>query len=301
MALFSIKKRYTNLFDDEARARLVGAGSYASSGSDHSGGDSPCLSELVHDFLEDNIVNECDSIGIDFDNSERVDSVYEVIDSVEELLNLSSLNTVDPYRSVVNSHVSEALEKFAFLREIKNVSVFLRNVMSFLREKGHNAAICKTRWDSSGEVTAGNYEFIDVVKSDSSTWQRRYFVDIDFAGQFEIARPTRNYSEVVSYVPGVFIGTEEELKRTVSIICGVAKKCFKCRGLSLPPWRKEQYMKKKWFAPYRRTTNPVHVNPVHGNPVPCVVSNLSVAKCRMVGFDDVVSEARHNSVFIRTR
>ncbi|CAL0329548.1 unnamed protein product [Lupinus luteus] len=300
MALFSTKKRSTNLFDDEARARLVGAGSYASSGSAHSGGDSPCLSELVHDFLEDNISNECDSVRIDFDNSDRVDSVLDVLHSVEELLDLNSRNTVDPYRSIVNSHVSEAMEKFAFLRE-RDVSVLRRNVMSFLREKGHNAAICKTQWESSGEVTAGNYEFIDVVKSGTSTWQTRYFVDVDFAGQFEIARPTRNYSEVLSYVPGIFVGTEEELKRSVSVICGVAKKCFRCRGLSLPPWRKEQYMKKKWFASYRRTTNPVHENPVQQIPVLKTPVRYAVAKCRMVGFDDVVLESRHNSVFVRTK
>ncbi|MCI65204.1 hypothetical protein A2U01_0086462, partial [Trifolium medium] len=63
---------------------------------------------------------------------------------------------------MLQSHVSEAAVKFAFLKK-QNVSFYNRNVMSFLREKGYNAAICKTRWwDSSGGLTAGNHEFIDV-------------------------------------------------------------------------------------------------------------------------------------------
>lgn len=288
MVVLARKKRVTDPFDDEAKARLVGGGdhrqlSYVSSGSEHSGngdGHSPCLSELVHDFLEDNGDSENNnSAGNEFD-SERVDSVTDCIDSVEELLMLNASNVSDSYKSLLLEHASEASEKFEFLKE-GNVSSHRRNAMSFLREKGHNAAICKTRWDSSGGVTAGNYEFIDVVQSGPATWHKGYFVDLDFVAQFEIARPTSEYLEFLNYVPRIFVGTEEELKRTVRVLCGVARRCFGKRGLSLPPWRKNRYMQNKWFGPYRRTANPVH-----GNPVPTVVSALSGAKCRFVGFDD---------------
>lgn len=296
MVILARKKRVTDPFDDEAKARLVGGDhrqlSYVSSGSEHSGtgdDDSPCLSELVHDFLEDN-GDSCDSAGNDFD-SERVDSVTDCMDSVEELLNLSASTVSDSYKSLLLLHASEAAEKFAFLKE-QNVSSYRRNVMSFLREKGHNAAICKTRWDSSGGVTAGNYEFIDVVQSGPSSWHKRYFVDLDFAAQFEIARPTSEYTEFLSYyVPRVFVGTEDELKRTVRVLCGVAKRCFGKRGLSVPPWRKNRYMQNKWFGSYKRTVNPVHMT----------VSAVSGAKCRFVGFDDAVSEARRGGVSVRTR
>ncbi|KAM2843548.1 hypothetical protein COP1_026245 [Malus domestica] len=64
--------------------------------------------------------------------------------------------------------------------------------------QGHNAAICKTKWTSSGNITSGSYEFIDVVpvQSGSSMWQSRYFVDLDFAAQFEIA-------PVLQRLPGI--------------------------------------------------------------------------------------------------
>ncbi|CAI8608201.1 unnamed protein product [Vicia faba] len=304
---FARKKRVTDPFDDEAKARLVGANfrqlSGVSSGSEHSGsGDgeftsSPSLSELVHDFLEEDNENASDSAENDFD-SERVDSVSECLDSVESLLRLRGENAdADSYMNMLRVHVSEAAVKFAFLKE-RSFSVFNRNVMSFLREKGHNAAICKTRWESSGGLTAGSHEFIDVVQSGSSTWQTRYFIELVFAGQFEIARPTSRYMEIMSYVPGIFVGTSEELKRTVLALCGAVKLCLRSRGLSIPPWRKNRYMQNKWFGPYRRTTNPVQ-----GNSVPGVVSSFGGVKCRLVGFNDAVSENRHSvsAAFVRTR
>ncbi|XP_061354690.1 uncharacterized protein LOC133299268 [Gastrolobium bilobum] len=301
MVGFARKKRVTDPFDDEAKARIFGGDqrqlSGVSSGSEHSGdgdGESPCLSGLVHDYFLKENGNECDSVGNEFD-SEGVDSVSDCMDSVEDLINLNAANSVDSYKNMLRAHVSEAAEKFAFLRE-RNVSVYRRNVMSFLREMGHNAAICKTRWDSSGGSTAGSHEFIDVVQSGPSTWQNRYFVDLDFAGQFEIARPTSSYEEILTYVPGIFVGTAEELKRTVLIMCRVAKRCLRNRGLSVPPWRKNRYMQNKWFGSYKRTTNPVQ-----GNPVPTVVSAVSGAKCRLVGFDDAVSEDRRGGVFVRIR
>ncbi|KAI9085267.1 hypothetical protein K1719_032790 [Acacia pycnantha] len=293
------KNWITDPLDDEAKARLVGADlrrlSYESSGSEHSGdGDSPRLSALVHDFLEDN-EGESNSVTneLDPDRVDPEDDGSEVIDDVA--LRLSVENNVDSYRKLLLTHVTEATEKFAFLRG--NVSLFQRNVMAFLREKGHNAAICKTRWDSSSGVTAGSYDFIDVTQSDSTSWQNnRCFVDIDFAAQFEIARPTSRYSDILSSLPTIFVSTAEELKRIVQAMCNAAKTCFRSRGLSVPPWRKNRYMQNKWFAPYRRTTNPVQ-----GNAIPVVVKAVTGANCRLVGFDDVSSEARHGGVFVRTR
>ncbi|KAJ6692977.1 hypothetical protein OIU79_014668 [Salix purpurea] len=115
------------------------------------------------------------------------------------------------------------MEAFSCLRNQR--PVLRRKVMSFLRDLGHNAAICKTKWESSGGggLTAGGYEFIDVVQSKSSTLQNR---------------------------------RSEDLKTIVRSISDAAKKSLKSRELSLPPWRKNRYMQNKWFGPYRRTVKP---------------------------------------------
>jgi uncharacterized protein (TIGR01615 family) len=283
MAIFSTNKRITNLFNDIARAPLV----------DYSGDDdSLSLSHLVHSFLEENTNVNDDSVANEFD-SDRVDS-----DSVDESSALKRLNAVfsnnaDNYRNKLREHVSEALENFAFLRE-RNFSIFRRSVAAFLREKGHDAAVCVTAWEAyDGTVTAGSHEFIDVVRKGSATW--RYLVEIEFRAQFEIAKPTRQFSEILNSVPGVFVGGEIEMKRSVSILCDAAKRCFRSRDVSIPPWRRNRFMQNKWFAPYERTANPVHGKPVR-------VTAVNGVSCRLLGFDDVGMETRRGgAVTVRTR
>ncbi|TKY66196.1 hypothetical protein E2542_SST09063 [Spatholobus suberectus] len=136
---FVRKKRVTDPFDDEARARLVGADHrQLSSGSQHSGdGDSLSLSHLIHGFLEeDTNRDEADSVTDDSDTV-RVDSADSASDSPSVAAALS--NNADPYKNLLLAHVSEAAENFAFLRE-RNASLFRRSVAAFLRERRHDAA-----------------------------------------------------------------------------------------------------------------------------------------------------------------
>ncbi|XP_062175250.1 uncharacterized protein LOC133880317 [Alnus glutinosa] len=301
MAEFARAKRVTDPLDEKVRARLVGKDqtqlSYASSGSEHStGDDSPCLSELVHGFLENDC--EADSRDDDHDYSKRLDSASDLRGEVEDMLrSTAGDNAVDSYRNLLVAHVSEAAETFSRLRSNRNA--FRRSVMAFLRKLGHNAAICKTKWDSSGGLTAGSYEFIDVVQPGSSTWHpTRYLVDLDFAAQFEIARPTDQYSTLLRSLPRVFVVRSEELKKVVRVMCNVVKRTLRSRELSVPPWRKNRYMQNKWFGPYRRTTNLVPENTVGTVTLP-----VGGAKCKFVGFDDAVSDVSvsHRVFFVRTR
>ena len=112
MEVLARKKRVTDPFNDEAKARLVG-------GDD----DSPCLSELMHDFLEDNDKSDDNSAKNDFD-SERVDLVANCIDTVDELLMLNESNASDSYKNLLLAHASEAADKFAFLNE-RNSSTYM--------------------------------------------------------------------------------------------------------------------------------------------------------------------------------
>ncbi|CAJ1921210.1 unnamed protein product [Sphenostylis stenocarpa] len=282
MSSFIRKKRVTDLLNDQARARLVG-GHYRNLNScdQLSGeGESPSLSYLVHGFLEeDTCVCSEDSV---FDDSDcdRVDSVDDSSDSVSDSSSvaISPSITTDPYRNLLIAHVTEGAEKFAFLRE-QNAILYRRNVAAFLRERRHDAAVCETAGDASG----GSHEFIDVVQPGAATW--RYFVDLDFRAQFEVARPTRQFAEVMNTVPGIFVGRAEELKRTVSTLCDALRRCFRSRGLPVPPWRKNRFMQNKWFGPCRRTMDPVRL----------AVNGVS---CKLVGFNDVVLEAGR---VVRTR
>ncbi|CAA2996323.1 Hypothetical predicted protein [Olea europaea subsp. europaea] len=79
-------------------------------------------------------------------------------------------------------------------------------VDAFLRDKGYNTAICKTKWEKSGGVTVENYEFVDVVRSDS----KGYFIDLDFASEFVIARPTNFYENLLQYLSRVTIDAAKQ-------------------------------------------------------------------------------------------
>ncbi|KAL0389894.1 UNVERIFIED_CONTAM: hypothetical protein Scaly_0346500 [Sesamum calycinum] len=150
---------------------------------------------------------------------------------------------------------------------------------------GYNAAICKTKWESSGGLTAGNYEFIDVLRKDSST---RYLVDLDFASEFEIARPTNSYDRLLECMPRVFVGKSEDLKQILKAMSDAAKRSLKSRGLHLPPWRKHRFMQNKWLGSYRRTGN---VFPASLSS-PCPANRSYTVECRTVGFDTAVNGGR---------
>jgi uncharacterized protein (TIGR01615 family) len=131
-----------------------------------------------------------------------------------------------------------------------------RFVMSSLRFAGYNAAICKSRWDQTIGHLAGDYEFIDVVIEESKLKNERFFVDIDFKAQFEIARPTDEYSALLQKIPNLFVGRAEKLCGIIKIMCNAARRSLKERGMCIPPWRKYRYMQTKWVSSYKRTTNP---------------------------------------------
>lgn len=278
-------------FNDKIRERIFSSSisTYisSSSGSEHDGesdvvspssstSSSPSpsfsLSHLVQNFLEHE--NDSADSPATRDSDSDVDSLRssDPTPLVVNLINPIVRNNADQFRNKLLFQVTKAVEIFSVFRQ--NRPVFNRNLMTYLREIGYNAGVCKTRWETSGGITAGNYEFIDVLRPDSPS-PVRYIIDVEFAGEFEIARETESYSILRSSLPRVFVGKCDDLKRIVRFMCDESKKSMKINGLNLPPWRKNRYMLAKWFGSYRRTTSKSPAT---------VVSNFGV-KCRSVGFD----------------
>jgi len=102
----------------------------------------------------------------------------------------------------------------------------------------------------------GDYEFIDVVIEGSKLQNERFFVDIDFRAQFEIARPTAAYNALLQKLPTLFVGRACKLCSIVKIMCDAARRSLKEKEMYIPPWRKYRYMQTKWLGSYKRTTNP---------------------------------------------
>ncbi|KAG7583326.1 PDDEXK-like [Arabidopsis suecica] len=269
-------KRVTDPLDDEAKARI-----FSSHGCilDQ---DSPRLYELVHGYFEDGHEETLYDSDSDLSENSVVERPCE--DSEEVLKMAVSFSDSDHYRNLLLAHVLRAVEVYSGFRS-RNKSVFRDKVASFLRELGHNAAVCVSKWTSSAKLIAGSYHFIDVVykPSDNDQTTVRYFVDLDFASEFEIARPTREYTRVLQLLPNVFVGKEENLRTIVRESCDAAKRSMKSRGLSLPPWRRSSYLQHKWFGSYKRKV---------GSSLGAKPLNSDAVSCRSLGFDDGAANTR---------
>lgn len=276
----------TDPLDDKVKARIIGSDRfhnsvYVSSGSEHSSqhgeieeDDAPCLSNLLCGFLDEQDVKEDQSWAEENDSDSDQEYERQMCNDDFEILSKVIFNDgSDEYRNVLLGQVLKAVEIFWFVKS--DASLLRRNVMAFLRSNGYNAGICKTKWESSGGLTSGSYEFIDVVRSDNP--KIRYFIDLNFTSEFEIARRTSQYERILRALPSVFVGKSDNLKQIVKIMSDGARRSLKSQDLYLPPWRKNRFMQCKWFGKYKRTVNLVPANTY--SPV-----KERAVKCRSVGF-----------------
>ncbi|CAL9055690.1 unnamed protein product [Musa banksii] len=289
MAVSMRAKRVTDPLGEDARARLRGYDrrrltGYASSGSDHE-----ALSSLVHAFFE---CDDCDSPsaadaaaagepGDRMSDSDGGDQSEKAAAAVGELVG-GWRKSDDPFRLRLLSDASKAADAMATLRS--SASGYRRAVMALLREMGYDAGICKARWESSGNLVHGSYEYIDVVvpaaapAGKEGKEDRRYIVDLGFAAEFKVARATEAYENVVAALPEMMVAQPEEVKQVVRMVGDAGRRSLKSQGLHVPPWRKGRYIMAKWLGPYRRTVNAV--------PASAALSGAggAEAKCRAVGF-----------------
>ncbi|KAK0576495.1 hypothetical protein LWI29_018308 [Acer saccharum] len=76
----------------------------------------------------------------------------------------------------------------------------------------------------------------------------RLIVDMEFRSQFEVARPTRGYKELINTLPVIFVGSEEKLNKIICLLCPASNQSLKEKGLHIPPWRSDTYMQSKWLS-----------------------------------------------------
>ncbi|KAG6478259.1 uncharacterized protein LOC122018927 [Zingiber officinale] len=269
-------KRVTAPFCKESRAGLRCAGESSCVGDC---GASTCLSTQVHAFLE-TAGRRTPSVASNGDGSEG--DATDPNESLEEGgasddRDRAAMKTVrdlmfpaldpDPFRRRLATDVSRAAEALAWLRSDGGESAYRQAVMARLRATGYNAGICKARWDASGGLAAGSYEFIDVVEAAERAGQgkgRRHIVDLDFAAEFEVARATEGYKAVVAALPRVAVAGEESVRRVVREVADAARRSLRTQGLHVPPWRKSRYMLAKWLGPQRRTTSTIPLAALRG-------------------------------------
>lgn len=151
-----------------------------------------------------------------------------------------------------------------YVRGMGEPSSLKKWVVMRLQMDGYEASLCKTSWASTfGHRVfhfTGDYEYIDVMIMDNNISNKatRLILDMDFRSQFELARPTQTYKELINTLPSVFIGTEERLDKIISLLCSAAKESFEEKGLHIPPWRKAKYMRSKWLSKNCKKVSVMH-------------------------------------------
>uniref|UniRef100_A0A7N0T9H6 Uncharacterized protein n=1 Tax=Kalanchoe fedtschenkoi TaxID=63787 RepID=A0A7N0T9H6_KALFE len=122
-----------------------------------------------------------------------------------------------------------------------------------LRTQGFNASICKSKWRSSSEILSGEHTYLQVTDdSNRMRGEIKVIIELGFRVEFEMLKGGKEYTELVSKLPEVFVGKSERLQGLVKILCKAANKCMKDRNMHVGPWRKERYMLAKWFGACER-------------------------------------------------
>ncbi|CAN6246315.1 unnamed protein product [Urochloa humidicola] len=129
-----------------------------------------------------------------------------------------------------------------------------KRLVDRLRARGFNAGLCRSSWERTSSIPApGSYDYVDVVTMGSSpSAPSRYIVQVNVAAEFEIARPSAEYQDLLSSLPPVLVATPEALKELAAAMCGAAAESIRGAGMHVPPWRRAPYVQAKWSSQFVR-------------------------------------------------
>ncbi|XP_074316782.1 uncharacterized protein LOC141653044 [Silene latifolia] len=211
---------------------------------------SVCLAKMVQNFIEENNEkqpasvkcgrNRCNCFnGNESDGSDSETASGHVCGFLKSLAVCASVNE----RNVL----ADTAKIVAANKACKRKDELRKLVVEGLMALGHDAAICKSKWEKSPSFPAGEYEYVDVMAGGE-----RLIIDIDFRSEFVVARSTKTYKSILQTLPNIFVGKSDRLSKIICILSEAAKQSLKKKGMHIPPWRKADYVQAKWLSPPTR-------------------------------------------------
>ncbi|ONK74387.1 uncharacterized protein A4U43_C03F5700 [Asparagus officinalis] len=274
------KSRLKRLFERQF-PKLSGAGDLKEREKDDGGELEPsslCLDKLVVNFIEDG--NEkptkccgCFNGNIEDSSDDEFAGDASAIASVGPADALEVLKGLMPCESLAERNLLADASKIVESNKSKigkGKDNCIMIVTENLKSLGYDASICKSKWEKTPSIPAGEYDYIDVLIEGD-----RLILDVDFRSEFEIARSTKNYRAVLQSLPLIFVGKSDRLQRIVTLVSEAARLSLKKKGLHFPPWRKLDYMKSKWLASYERTAEDVKSSGAIGAPTAISAVNFN--------------------------
>eukprot|EP01018_Ginkgo_biloba_P006594 Gb_30160 [translate_table: standard] len=208
------------------------------------------LDAMVQDFIENGISEEkprhskCDNEGLN--TVKHHDSLQASV-----CMSLQERDLQRKIMSVILSTNETDLDTFSHGTSTDcNGTCVRRLLVKHLKFAGHDAALCKVKWQNIGKIPGGEYEYIDIVFTDPLG--DRLIIDIGFHSQFEIARPVRQYEAALKLIPLIFVGKPSKLDEILQFMSEAGKSSLKQNCMHFPPWRTLDYMRAKWFSTYKR-------------------------------------------------
>ncbi|KAL8486490.1 hypothetical protein ACS0TY_023246 [Phlomoides rotata] len=227
---------------------------------------SVCLDKMVQNFMEDNNEKQSSTAAVKCGrnrcncfNGNINDSSDDEFDFFSDSLAANSsfndpsdsLKSLIPCASVAERNLLADISKIVEKNNkiCKRKDDLRKFVTDDLIGLGYNASVCKSKWDKSSSIPAGEYEYIDVIIEGE-----RMIIDVDFRSEFEIARSTSSYKAILQCLPSIFVGKSDRLLQILLIASEAARQSLKKKGMHIAPWRKAEYINSKWLGPHTRIT-----------------------------------------------
>ncbi|CAN4084072.1 unnamed protein product [Withania somnifera] len=221
----------------------------------HQGSSVESVSDDVHYVEDENVEKENND---NVEDNQFWETKLQLLQSV--LCRTTTLES--QIRSITKQTVKEASEKgscncsWKMVNNNTNISCpncLMKEVCTRLQMAGFNSAICKSKWRSSPDIPSGEHTFIDVIDNSSpKKGEVRVIIELNFRGEFELAKASEEYNRLIKCLPEVFVGKIERLLSLIKILCNAAKKCMKDKKIHMAPWRKQKYMQAKWLKTSER-------------------------------------------------
>ncbi|XP_042445393.1 uncharacterized protein LOC122030284 [Zingiber officinale] len=211
--------------------------------SGESSSDSAELADLIESFYH----GEEKEMKVEEDEEAELDAGHRALTAVLDE------SEADPVARRFRAEAERAVGAVGFGHRGQGLKM---RVVGWLREQGFDAGLCKSSWERFDDgVPAGHHHYIDVMNGGGGGCStQRYILDLDFAAEFEIPRPSAAYAALLRRVPRTFSGTAGNLERIVSVMCAAIRESMRSAGMPLPPWRRKQYVEAKWLGGYERHT-----------------------------------------------
>eukprot|EP00899_Mesostigma_viride_P027478 jgi/Mesvir1/7915/Mv11840-RA.1 len=122
----------------------------------------------------------------------------------------------------------------------------IRHLAQELKFCGYDVQL---RTSSSSCLCLGNghHTFAEVEIPGCSGERGPLIVDTGLREQFQVARPTPEYSALLLGVPGLFVGDRKTLKACVAFMINRMRECLKVQGMAVAPWRSRHAFLAKWL------------------------------------------------------